>query len=436
MEYNRAMSLQDIEDLPEDILPNQEGHIEDTKKMVRGLKTVKSELEGRADTRGFTPYDKKAASVLMPFRAALARRNTAPVRIDLRRLDRRGTRHHSDHSRQPRSVVARPPRMAAAQQVPDRRPTELSGLRLDCRTHGIPTRHRVDQLRVGERHQLRTRRQGDALHRCRQHPHSHPPCRCHRLRRGLRRRLLDHRLHSHRRRRRTERGDHAGNIEGRPHLPGRARPVSRLGAHGRHHQRRHELLLRRPDPLLRHRGQGHQRLQHGLLGSAHAGLPTGRLPRWMDECHAGYRIVPRRAVVRSSESRSRSDGVRLQRHQRPGHESGVQGQPRDTDRWTPGHDADEDDPVRLRVEVEPRRNPVGRGQAEHVRRSGRWRSGSGGSRPAVSGDQPGRRSTCCGVAPCDGVRAVLRFGPRKARRLPDGRGLAHVAADGVIRTGA
>ena len=48
MVYNKfIMSLQDIEDLPEDILPNQEGHIEDTKKMVRGLKTVKSELEGR-----------------------------------------------------------------------------------------------------------------------------------------------------------------------------------------------------------------------------------------------------------------------------------------------------------------------------------------------------------------------------------------------------
>ena len=34
MVYNKfIMSLQDIEDLPEDILPNQEGHIEDTKKM-------------------------------------------------------------------------------------------------------------------------------------------------------------------------------------------------------------------------------------------------------------------------------------------------------------------------------------------------------------------------------------------------------------------
>lgn len=41
------MSLQDIADLPEDILPNQPGHIEDTKKMVSGLKTLKSELEGR-----------------------------------------------------------------------------------------------------------------------------------------------------------------------------------------------------------------------------------------------------------------------------------------------------------------------------------------------------------------------------------------------------
>lgn len=39
------MSLQDIEDLPEDIQPNQEGHIEDTKKMVRGLKSLKLSLE-------------------------------------------------------------------------------------------------------------------------------------------------------------------------------------------------------------------------------------------------------------------------------------------------------------------------------------------------------------------------------------------------------
>lgn len=58
------MSLQDIEDLPEDILPNQEGHIEDTKKMVRGLKTVKSELEGRlSDTRVLRPERRQLVPV-------------------------------------------------------------------------------------------------------------------------------------------------------------------------------------------------------------------------------------------------------------------------------------------------------------------------------------------------------------------------------------
>lgn len=52
-------------------------------RRTRGNPTVTASdaVEKYADSRGFGTYDRKAASVLMPFRAALARRNTAAVRV-------------------------------------------------------------------------------------------------------------------------------------------------------------------------------------------------------------------------------------------------------------------------------------------------------------------------------------------------------------------